>query len=96
MQYEPVLEQRKSQWYFEPKKDDPNGFRHQDRPVCPDCTTLDDRWTLTRTTREMIEETRAKGLPLSKAQKVWLGEIAELAAHIKMDADDRARLFGTE
>jgi hypothetical protein len=94
-QYGPVLEERESHWYFERKKDDPNGFRDPDRPVCPDCTTWEDRWEQAKSTREMIEETRAKGLPLSENENMWMGEIAEIAAHIKLDAEDRARLFGS-
>lgn len=31
---------------------------------------------------------------MSMSEKMWLGEIAEIAAHIKLDAEERRRLFG--
>jgi hypothetical protein len=66
------------------------------RPVCPDCTTWEDRWEQSEAAREMIEHTRAKGLELSQNEKMWLGEVAEIAAHIKLDREERQRLFGDE
>jgi hypothetical protein len=41
----------------------------------------------------MIERTRSQGLTLSENEHMWLGEIAEIAAHLKLDAEERARLF---
>jgi hypothetical protein len=94
MQYGPRLEERESHWYFEPKKDDPDCFHDYSRPVCPDCTTWEERWQQSKSAREMIERTRARGLPLSENENMWLGEIAEIAAHLKLDAEDRERLLG--
>jgi len=87
MQYGPVLEERESHWYFEPKKDDPDGLHDPTRPVCPDCTTWEDRWEQSKPARDMIERTRAQGLPLSENENMWLGEIAEIAAHLRLDAE---------
>lgn len=95
MQYGPVLEERESHWYFEPKNDDPDGLPDPSRPVCPDCTTWEDRWEQSRSARDMIELTRARGLPLSENENMWLGEVAEIAAHLKLDAEERERLFGS-
>jgi hypothetical protein len=66
------------------------------RPVCPHCTTWEDRWEQSKDAREMIERTRARGEPLSQNERMWLGEIAEIAAHLKLDAEERAKLFGED
>lgn len=96
MQHPAVLEERESGWYFEPDKNHPDGLHDYNRPVCPECTTWEDRWEQSRSARKMIEETRANGLPLSQNEKMWLGEIAENAAHLKLDAEERSRLFGED
>jgi hypothetical protein len=41
----------------------------------------------------MIEKTRAEGRDLSENEKMWMGEIAEIAAHLKLDEEERDRLF---
>jgi hypothetical protein len=89
-----VLDPLAAEWSFE--RDRSLDFDGPDysRPVCPDCTTWEDRWEETEAARDMIESTRAKGLELSMSEKMWLGEIAEIAAHIKLDAEERRRLFG--
>jgi hypothetical protein len=89
-----VLEPLAAEWYFERDKRLPFSGPDYTRPVCPDCTTWEDRWGVTEAAREQIEETRAKGKELSMNEKMWLGEIAEIAAHIKLDEEERRRLFG--
>jgi hypothetical protein len=44
----------------------------------------------------MIARMREKGLPLSQNEKMWLGEIAEIAAHVKLDHEERVRLLGDD
>jgi hypothetical protein len=95
-QHPSVLEPLAAQWYFERDKTLPFSAPNYKRPVCPDCTTWDDKWEQTEAAREMIASSRAKGLELSQNEKMWLGEIAEIAAHLKLDREERQRLFGEE
>jgi hypothetical protein len=90
-----VLEPLAAKWYFERDREDPEMIDFS-LPVCPDCTSWEDRWEESRGAREMIADTRAKGLDLSENEKMWLGEIAEIAAHLKLDREERERLFGKD
>ena len=82
------------EWYFEPDKESEiPGLPDMTRPVCPDCTTWDDRWEQALPAREMIEKTRVEGRDLSENEKMWIGELAEIAAHLKLDEEERDRLF---
>lgn len=94
-QHPAVLEPLAAEWYFERPGPELSSIDHA-RPVCPDCTTWDDRWEQTEAAREMIARTRAQGRELSENEKMWEGEIAEIAAHRKLDAEERRRLLGTD
>jgi hypothetical protein len=41
----------------------------------------------------MIEKTRKEGRALSENEKMWMGEIAEIAAHLKLEKEELDRLF---
>jgi hypothetical protein len=96
MQHPSVLEPLAAKWFFERDKSLPFDGPDYTRPVCPDCTTWEDRWQETEAARDMIARTREKGLPLSQNEKMWLGEIAEIAAHVKLDHEERVRLLGDD
>ena len=93
-QHPSVVDRLAAEWYFEPERESGiSGIPNMTRPVCPDCTTWEDRWEQALPAREMIEKTRAEGRDLSENEKMWMGEIAEIAAHLKLDEEERDRLF---
>jgi len=79
-----------SEWRFDGDEDD----EPFSKPVCPDCTTWDDRWKDGADARKMIADSRAAGRELSLNEKGWEGELAEIAAHIKLDREEYRRIFG--
>ena len=95
-QHPSVLEPLAAEWYFERDKSLPFSGPDYSRPVCPDCTTWEDRWEVTEAAREQIQETRRRGEELSMNEKMWLGEIAEIAAHLQLDREERRALFGPD
>lgn len=95
-QHPSVIDPLAAEWYFEPDKSYDFSAPDLTRPVCPDCTTWEDRWEEAGAARDMIEKTRASGLELSQNEKMWLGELAEIAAHLTLDREERRRLFGDQ
>ena len=93
-QHPSVVDRLAAEWYFKPERESEiPGMPDMTRPVCPDCTTWEDQWEQALPAREMIEKTRAEGRDLSENEKMWMGEIAEIAAHLKLDEEERDRLF---
>jgi hypothetical protein len=96
-QHPSVVDHLAAEWYFEPDHEsDVPGVPNVTRPVCPGCTTWEDRWEQALPAREMIEKSRAEGRDLSENERMWMGEIAEIAAHLKLDREERNRLWEKE
>lgn len=96
-QHPSVVDRLAADWYFEPDRDsDISGIFDPTRPVCPECTTWQDRWEESLPAREMIEKSRAEGRPLSENEMMWVGELAEIAAHLKLDQEELDRVLGED
>jgi len=92
-----VVDRLAADWYFEPDRESTvPGMADITRPVCPECTTWEDRWEEALPAREIIEMTRAEDRDLSENEMMWMGEIAEIAAHLKLDREERERLWGKD
>jgi hypothetical protein len=44
----------------------------------------------------MIEKSRVEGRPLSENEMMWVGELAEIAAHLKLDQEELDRVLGED
>ena|SRR5882762_822926 len=96
-QHPSVVDRLAADWYFEPDRESTvPGMADITRPVCPECTTWEDRWEEALPAREIIEMTRAEDRDLSENEMMWMGEIAEIAAHLKLDREERERLWGKD